>query len=93
MDKKSKDALKIKLSGILPELNERQRRILLAAEAASVGYGGIRTLSGISGVAESTIRRGVNELRKKPAVPAENSFLTDSSTNGLMATRVHFHQF
>jgi transposase len=66
MDKESKDALKIKLSGVLPELNERQRRILLAAEAASVGYGGIRTLSDISGVAESTIRRGVGELRKKP---------------------------
>jgi transposase len=66
MDKQSKDALKIKLSGVLPELNERQRRILLAAEATSVGYGGIRTLSDISGVAESTIRRGIDELRKKP---------------------------
>jgi transposase len=66
MDKESKDALKIKLSGVLPELNERQRRILLAAEAAAVGYGGIRTLSDISGVAESTIRRGVDELRKRP---------------------------
>ena len=66
MDKKSKDALKIKLSGILPELNERQRRIVLAAEAASLGYGGIRVLSDISGVAESTIRRGVGDLRKKP---------------------------
>lgn len=66
MDKKSKDSLKIKLSGILPELNERQRRILLAVEAESLGYGGTKILSEISGVAESTIRRGFDDLKKKP---------------------------
>ncbi|MDD4975898.1 MAG: hypothetical protein PHY93_16190 [Bacteriovorax sp.] len=64
MDKKSKDELKIKLSGILPELNERQRRILLAAEAESVGYDGIKVLSEISGVVVSTIRRGINVKKK-----------------------------
>ena len=66
MDKKSKDSLKIKLSGILPELNERQRRILLAVEAESLGYGGTKILSEISGVAETTIRRGFDDLKKKP---------------------------
>lgn len=66
MDKKSKDSLKVKLSGVLPELNERQRRILLAAEAAAFGYGGIRALSEISGVAETTISRGIQDLNKKP---------------------------
>ena len=66
MDKKSKDTLKVKLSGVLPELNERQRRILLAAEADALGYGGTRVLSSISGVAETTIRRGIRELRKRP---------------------------
>jgi transposase len=66
VDKASKDVLKIKLSGVLPELNERQRRIILAAEAGAVGYGGIRALSEISGVAESTIRRGIHDLKKKP---------------------------
>lgn len=66
MDKKSKDSLKIKLSGILPELNERQRRILLAVEAESLGYGGTKILSEISGVAETTIRRGFGDLKKKP---------------------------
>ena len=66
MDRKSKDALKIKLSGVLPELNERQRRILLAAEANAFGYGGTKLLSDISGVAESTIRRGFNDLKRKP---------------------------
>jgi len=66
VNKASKDTLKIKLSGVLPELNERQRRILLAAEADAIGYGGIRALSEISGVAESTIRRGIHDLKKKP---------------------------
>ena len=60
------DSLKIKLSGVLPELNERQRRILLAAEAAALGYGGVKALSDISGVAISTIRRGILDLRVKP---------------------------
>ncbi|NOT79283.1 MAG: ISAzo13 family transposase [Bacteriovoracaceae bacterium] len=66
MNKKLQDELKIKLSGVLPELNERQRRILLAAEAESIGYGGIKILSNISGAAVSTIRRGIKELKKKP---------------------------
>jgi len=65
MNKKDKDELKIKLSGILPEFNERQRRILLAAEAKTIGYGGIKILSDISGVAVSTIRRGLKELKGK----------------------------
>ena len=69
MNKKTKDELKIKLSGILPELNERQRRILLASEALSFGYGGIKALSDISGVAVSTIRRGINDLKKKSIKP------------------------
>jgi hypothetical protein len=66
VNKKLQSELKIKLSGVLPELNERQRRILLAAEAESIGYGGIKIISTISGVAVSTIRRGIKDLKKKP---------------------------
>jgi hypothetical protein len=66
VDKQSKEALKRKLSVILPELDERQRRILLAAEADTIGYGGIRILSKMSGVAESTILRGRSDTKKRP---------------------------
>jgi transposase len=66
VNKKLQNDLKLKLSGILPELNERQRRILLAAEAEAIGYGGIKLVSDITGVAVSTIRRGIKELKKKP---------------------------
>ncbi|HMB02172.1 MAG TPA: ISAzo13 family transposase, partial [Isosphaeraceae bacterium] len=35
-------ALEQKFASILPCLNERQRRLLAAAEARSLGYGGIQ---------------------------------------------------
>jgi hypothetical protein len=65
LDKKSKDQLKIKLSGLLPELNERQRRLLVGAEAQALGYGGIEILSEITGMSSPTIRRGLKELNRK----------------------------
>jgi len=57
--------LKIKLSGILPFLNEKQRRLLAASEATSIGRGGIQILSEITGMDRKTIRRGVEDLKKK----------------------------
>jgi transposase len=65
LDKKSKDQLKIKLSGLLPELNERQRRLLVGAEAQVIGYGGIEILSEITGMSVPTIRRGIKDLNVK----------------------------
>ena len=35
--------LRKKLSGILPLLNERHRRLLVGAEALALGYGGIKS--------------------------------------------------
>jgi transposase len=57
--------LKIKLSGILPFLNEKQRRLLIASEATTIGRRGISILSAITGVDRKTIRRGINELKTK----------------------------
>ena len=37
----SDESLKIRIEKILPILNENQRRIYLAAEAESIGWGGI----------------------------------------------------
>ncbi|MEU7832864.1 ISAzo13 family transposase [Nonomuraea sp. NPDC049129] len=47
---------------LLPHLNERQRRLLLAAEARLLGHGGVRAVAEIAGVSESTVRKGVFEL-------------------------------
>jgi DDE family transposase len=45
-----------------PHLDERQRRLVLAAEAAELGRGGITVVAAASGVHPDTIARGVREL-------------------------------
>jgi transposase len=47
---------------LLAQLNERQRRPLMATEARLLGHGGVRAVAGIAGVSETTVRRGVAEL-------------------------------
>jgi hypothetical protein len=44
------------------ELNEKQRRHLLASEAMRIGYGGIRQVSEASGACWQTIKRGMEEI-------------------------------
>jgi len=56
------NALKMKIETMLPELNERQRRLFLAAEARAIGYGGITQVSRISGVSRVTITQGISDL-------------------------------
>jgi transposase len=55
--------LRKKLAGVLPLLNERHRRLVIGAEAESIGYGGITILANITGVSCPTIRRGMKELK------------------------------
>jgi hypothetical protein len=54
--------LAAKFSAILPHLDERQRRLVLAAEARSLGHDGISLVSRASGVSRVTITVGVGEL-------------------------------
>jgi transposase len=60
-------AMAARLAELLPRLNERDRRLALGAEANAWGYGGIREVHWVTGMAESTIRRGVRELRDQDA--------------------------
>jgi hypothetical protein len=55
-------ALAAKFEVVLPHLDERQRRLVLAAEARSLGHGGIRRVARAAGVREATISAGVAEL-------------------------------
>lgn len=48
-------------------LDERSRRLLVAAESQSMGRGGISTVSQATGVSRQVIRQGIAEL-KQPAV-------------------------
>jgi len=43
-------------------LSERERRLYAAAEARAAGYGGIAAVSAATGIAVSTIGRGLKEL-------------------------------
>ena len=51
--------LQRKFGSILPSLDERQRRLLAAAEARSMGYGGIRRVSRASGLSHAAIQRAM----------------------------------
>jgi hypothetical protein len=45
-----------------PQLSERQRRVLLGAEARELGWGGVAAVAKVAGVARSTVSLGVAEL-------------------------------
>jgi hypothetical protein len=47
---------------MLPELNERQRRLFPASGAGAIGHGGITRISKISGVSRVTVTQGIKEL-------------------------------
>ena len=51
-----------KLATILPHLNEKQRRLLLATEARALGYGGISRVARAAGVSRPTIQKALQEL-------------------------------
>lgn len=59
--------LATKLEVILPHLDERQRRLLLGAEARVLGHGGIRAVAQAAGVREGTVAAGVDELESGAA--------------------------
>jgi transposase len=61
--------LQRKFAAILPNLDERQRRLLAAAEARSLGYGGIRRVSRASGISHAAIQRALKELDAPPLPP------------------------
>ena len=57
-----------RIKTMMPLLDEKQRRIFLASEAMSYGYGGISKVSGLSGVSIPTIRKGIREIQEGRAI-------------------------
>src|SRR5580658_110358 len=53
------------------DLNERSRRLLAAAEAKTAGHGGITAVSRATGVARSTIGRGLKDLASPGSLSGE----------------------
>ena len=57
-----RDQLMRKFEVLLPHLNERQQRLVLAQDARLLGHGGVRAVARVAGVSETTVRAGVFEL-------------------------------
>ena len=57
--------LKEKLALISPLLNEKQRRMVFAAEAQQLGRGGKTIISTLTGVSRPTLNRGLQELHSE----------------------------
>jgi transposase len=51
-----------KINMMLPQLNEKQRRIYLASEAMAIGRGGIADVSRASGISRSVIHAGIKDI-------------------------------
>jgi Rhodopirellula transposase DDE domain len=61
-DEEPGQVLAAKFAVIFPHLDERQRRLLMGAEARVLGHGGIRVVARAAGVREATVSLGVTEL-------------------------------
>jgi Rhodopirellula transposase DDE domain len=64
-------AIRMRYEAVRPVLDERGRRRFAAAEALVAGRGGIATVSRVTGIARSTIGRGLAELRGTSAPEAD----------------------
>jgi hypothetical protein len=85
------EPIRERFSTVAPFLDERGRRLVAAAEAFAAGYGGIAAVAMATGVAPSTIGRGLKELAqdepsgrvrrpgagRKPAIVKDPSLRTD----------------
>lgn len=56
-------AITARFDALSPFLDERERRLLAASEARAVGRGGVAAVSRATGIARSTIGRGLADLR------------------------------
>jgi hypothetical protein len=59
-------AIKARFEALAPVLDERARRLFAASEARAAGHGGVVAVSRATGIARSTIDRGLAELRAGP---------------------------
>ena len=60
------DAIKQRFTLLAPVLDERTRRLVAAAEALAIGWGGAVAVSSATGVSRRAIRQGMIDLRSDP---------------------------
>ena len=68
----AREHLELVFGALGPVLDERTRRAVAAAEARALGYGGVSLVARVTGLARSTLRRGIVELEApEVAAPAD----------------------
>ncbi|HEX6862108.1 MAG TPA: ISAzo13 family transposase [Thermoanaerobaculia bacterium] len=67
---KGGDAILRRFEALTPFLDERTRRLMVAAEARAIGFGGITLVARATGVSRDTISRGLEELDSATSPPA-----------------------
>jgi hypothetical protein len=60
------DAIRYRWDLVGSKLDERGRRLFAATEVRTAGWGGLAVVSGITGLARSTINRGARDLEAEP---------------------------
>jgi hypothetical protein len=61
------DAIRMRYEAVAGHLEERALRLFAASEARAAGRGGVATVSRVTGIARSTIWRGLKDLEKEAA--------------------------
>jgi transposase len=69
----SAQAIEQRYEALSPVLPERGLRLFAATEARGYGYGGVSVVSRITGIARSTIERGMREIEAKGLMAAGRS--------------------
>lgn len=65
------ETYKQKYQQLLPELSERARRLVTAADAGSLGRGGVSFVHKASGISRVAITKGIAELNAEVKLPPE----------------------
>ncbi len=63
------EAIRRRFELLDPHLDERTRRLIAAAEAEAIGFGGVARVARATGFSRLTIRRGIKELKAAPSPP------------------------
>ncbi len=61
------DVVARKTASLWPHLDERQRRLVLGAEARELGRGGVKLVAAAAGVSPDTVAKGLRELESGAA--------------------------
>ena len=86
------ESLRAKFAAVLPHLDERQQRLVLAGEARSLGHGGIAAVVQASGASRSRISQRVAELEAcaAPLGPAAPRRWGGCAAQAAVASRFRF---